>query len=379
MAKQDENKLAAEIVSVLDPAALRACSPERDVIRYAVRGNSLKLRSIVFDRAALRRLLGESDGEVKVDYLKRDLVRAIMSRVEYRYPRTSVARQPEDDQSEACCGCSETIARVKHERALAYAAFAVVCIVWGTTYLAIRVAVRTIPPMLLTSARFVVAGLILFALALLRRERIPRAFAELARNRSADHLRALSDAASALARGELVQREDAWKVVSVARYLERCRLKTASLFEASCRLGALTGARPDDHRAPRLASELGHFGRRIGMAFQILDDVLDVEGPPERTGKARGADLMDGTVNLPLILARRRDPELAALDVRALREPEVAEEACRRIAATGVLEEARERALRLVSGAKAELPGALSAGQREVLELVADAVVERFA
>lgn len=104
MAKQDENKLAAEIVSVLDPAALRACSPERDVIRYAVRGNSLKLRSIVFDRAALRRLLGESDGEVKVDYLKRDLVRAIMSRVEYRYPRPSVARPHEDDQSEACCG-----------------------------------------------------------------------------------------------------------------------------------------------------------------------------------------------------------------------------------------------------------------------------------
>ncbi|HUJ12893.1 MAG TPA: EamA family transporter [Thermoanaerobaculia bacterium] len=60
------------------------------------------------------------------------------------------------------------------DRALAYAAFAVVCIVWGTTYLAIRIAVRTIPPMLLTSARFVVAGLILFAFALLRREPVPR-------------------------------------------------------------------------------------------------------------------------------------------------------------------------------------------------------------
>ncbi|HEY6844478.1 MAG TPA: EamA family transporter [Thermoanaerobaculia bacterium] len=63
---------------------------------------------------------------------------------------------------------------MKHERALAYAAFLVVCIVWGTTYLAIRVAVRTIPPMLLTSARFVVAGVILLAFALLRREPIPR-------------------------------------------------------------------------------------------------------------------------------------------------------------------------------------------------------------
>ena len=105
MAKQDENKLAAEIVSVLDPAALRACSPEHDVIRYAVRGKSLKLRSIVFDRAALRRLLGEDDGAVKVDYLKRDLVRAIMSRVEYRYPRPSVARSTEEESEVCAAGC----------------------------------------------------------------------------------------------------------------------------------------------------------------------------------------------------------------------------------------------------------------------------------
>ena len=105
MAKLDENKLAAEIVSVLDPAALRACSPERDVIRYAVRGKSLKLRSIIFDRAALRRLLGESDGAVKIDYLKRDLVRAIMSRIEYRYPRPSVARSTEETSEACAAGC----------------------------------------------------------------------------------------------------------------------------------------------------------------------------------------------------------------------------------------------------------------------------------
>jgi geranylgeranyl pyrophosphate synthase len=205
-----------------------------------------------------------------------------------------------------------------------------------------------------------------------------RAFAELAVNQRADHLRALADAASALARGELVQREDAWQVVTVARYLERCRLKTASLFEASCKLGALAGPGAAVPRASRRASELGRFGREIGMAFQILDDVLDVQGPPERTGKARGADLMDGTVNLPLILARRRDAELAALDLHSLRKPEVAELVCRRIAATGALEQARERALRLVARAKAQLPERLPPGQREVLELVADGVVERF-
>ena len=63
---------------------------------------------------------------------------------------------------------------------------------------------------------------------------------------------------------------------------------------------------------------LATFGREIGLAFQLLDDVLDVAGPPERTGKARGTDLLDGTVTLPLILARERDPALAELDLRAL-------------------------------------------------------------
>ena len=132
-----------------------------------------------------------------------------------------------------------------------------------------------------------------------------RAFAELAAGGSEEAVRALSAASSVLARGELMQRADAWSPdVTPERYLERCRLKTASLFEAACRLGALFGGRPD------LAAPLGSFGERVGLAFQMLDDVLDVAGPPERTGKPRGADLLDGTVTLPLILARGRDEGL---------------------------------------------------------------------
>src|SRR5205823_4176771 len=63
---------------------------------------------------------------------------------------------------------------MKHERTIAYVAFATVCLVWGTTYLFIRIAVETIPPVLLTGARFSVAGVILLALAYARGERIPR-------------------------------------------------------------------------------------------------------------------------------------------------------------------------------------------------------------
>ena len=133
-----------------------------------------------------------------------------------------------------------------------------------------------------------------------------RAFAELAATGSEDAVRALSTASSALARGELMQRADAWdESVTPERYLERCRLKTASLFEASCRLGALFGGRPDLAPGARAASASGS-----ALAFQMLDDVLDVSGPAERTGKPRGADLLDGTVTLPLILARRADPTL---------------------------------------------------------------------
>jgi geranylgeranyl pyrophosphate synthase len=189
-----------------------------------------------------------------------------------------------------------------------------------------------------------------------------RAFAELALNDDPEQIRALSRASSALARGELLQREDAFDpTVPVERYLLRCELKTAALFEAACELGALV--------AGREVAPLAAFGRRIGLAFQLLDDVLDVSGPPERTGKRRGTDLLDGTVTLPFILAG------LPVDPRTIDTPEKAEEVCDRIAATGALEEARSRALGIVQEAKAELP---DLPQRRALELVADGVVERY-
>jgi geranylgeranyl pyrophosphate synthase len=202
-----------------------------------------------------------------------------------------------------------------------------------------------------------------------------RAFAELARNDDAAQLLALSQASSALAEGELLQREDAYAAhVAVERYLRRCELKTAALFEAACRLGALTSV----DGSSVLAEALGAFARRIGLAFQMLDDVLDVSGPVERTGKSRGTDLLDGTVTLPFILAREREPALARFDLASLEGPQEAEALCERIAATGALDEARERALAVVAEAKGALPAILPEGRSALLDLVADAVVERY-
>jgi geranylgeranyl pyrophosphate synthase len=194
-----------------------------------------------------------------------------------------------------------------------------------------------------------------------------RAFALLGEHGDERAVALLARASVALAQGELAQRHDAFDTsISEQRYLERCRLKTAKLFECACRLG-------DDIDA------LGAFGAEIGLAFQLLDDVLDVAGPPERTGKARGTDLLDGTVTLPLIMAAQSDAEIGSADLRAL-DPATAESLCDRIAATGALDQVRTRALQMVTDAKQKLnEPQFDAEQRHLLELVADGVVQRYA
>jgi geranylgeranyl pyrophosphate synthase len=193
-----------------------------------------------------------------------------------------------------------------------------------------------------------------------------RAFALLAEAGAERAIALLSEASVALARGELAQRHDAFDAgVSEARYLDRCRLKTAKLFECACLMG-------------RDESAYGEFGAEVGLAFQLLDDVLDVAGPPERTGKARGTDLLDGTVTLPLIEATEVDPGIRSLDLRGL-DAASAEALCDRIAATGALDRVRSRALEMVTKAKRHLDSpAFDAEQRRLLELVADGVVQRY-
>ena len=203
-----------------------------------------------------------------------------------------------------------------------------------------------------------------------------RAFSELTAIGSLAAVRSLSRATSALAEGELLQRQDAWDGgVPVERYLLRCELTTARLFEASCEIGAQAA-----RRSPEEIAALGAFGRAIGLAFQLLDDVIDVAGQTSLTGKHRGTDLLDGTVTLPLILARERDPQLAALDLRTITTPEQAQRVCERIEQTGALGAAQARALQIVAEAKGGLLAlALEDAQRRALSLVADSVADRRA
>src|SRR5205085_1369882 len=120
-----------------------------------------------------------------------------------------------------------------------------------------------------------------------------RAFAELAATGDPDAVSVLAGAALCLARGEALQRSQTHDPdTPVDAYLERCELKTGKLFEAACVLGG---------------RGLGSFGLALGVAFQIVDDILDCSGETIETGKIAGVDLREGTPTLPLLLAARQD------------------------------------------------------------------------
>jgi geranylgeranyl pyrophosphate synthase len=202
---------------------------------------------------------------------------------------------------------------------------------------------------------------------------LARAFHELAGSGDAAAADTLSAAAVGLSEGEVLQRDDSRRfTVTVAEYERRCERKTADLFAAACRLGAQLGG------APGTAAGLAEYGRLLGLAFQVLDDILDFTGDEAATGKRPGTDVRDGTVTLPVLYALEVRPELEALlSRRELSDGEVAG-VLRAIAESGALERARAVALGYIERARvvlAECPGPV---ERGLLEQVAVRVVDRY-
>lgn len=182
-----------------------------------------------------------------------------------------------------------------------------------------------------------------------------RAFGELAADGDLRAVQILADAALCLVRGETIQRRQRHDAeTSVDAYLERCALKTAKLFEAACVLGG--------------GESLRDFGSNLGIAFQIVDDILDCTGQTIETGKVAGTDLRDGTPTLPLILAAQ-DDEL----VRRALAGGPQEGALVRVAETGALERSREIAHGYAARARASLDGT----HRKELDALVTAVLER--
>ena len=177
-----------------------------------------------------------------------------------------------------------------------------------------------------------------------------RAFAGLCATGDMPAVSTLSDACLALARGEVLQRAQTGDPATTPdQYLERCRLKTGRLFAAAAMLGARFGGLPGDDVA-----RLGAFATALGLAFQIVDDVLDCDGRPDTTGKPLGTDLLDGTITLPLILGARRDPAVAGVIARGA-VPEDVLPTLARVARARAVTDARAEAERHADEALAHL------------------------
>ena len=115
-------------------------------------------------------------------------------------------------------------------------------------------------------------------------------------------LEVLADATNVIAEGEVLQ----WMNMhdpdsTVEAYLQVIRYKTAKLFEASARLGAVLGGADAG-----LEDACAEYGRALGTAFQLVDDLLDYEGNSTQLGKNVGDDLREGKPTLPLLLAMQR-------------------------------------------------------------------------
>ncbi len=199
-----------------------------------------------------------------------------------------------------------------------------------------------------------------------------RAFALCSRF-EADVVRWAAEACVSLTEGEVLQgRRRRDPSVTVADYDEIILRKTASLFAAGARTAArLAGA------DPAIVEAMAACGQHVGLAFQMRDDLLDVEGDPAETGKPRGIDLRDGNPSLPIVLAIGRDPEVARLFARADLSQGDLELGLARIRRAGVLGVVAERAAAQLDGALAIIKSLPDSPARMALLELAQTLVDR--
>ena len=148
----------------------------------------------------------------------------------------------------------------------------------------------------------------------------------------------LAKAVKDLSEGEILQQ------MAVTRqdmdrdaYLARITKKTASLFETSCKMGAVIGG-----LGSKQEESLAGYGQRVGIAFQILDDILDIIGDERATGKSVGTDIRDGVPTLPIIEGAREDRRIGDIFNRKDKEPEDIYEALKLVRKSGGITAAKQ-------------------------------------
>jgi len=207
-----------------------------------------------------------------------------------------------------------------------------------------------------------------------------RAFELMVEDGSLEVLRILSNASSVIAEGEVLQLMTANDTETTeADYLEVIRSKTAKLFAAASEIGAVVADRPERERRA-----LEAFGHNFGMAFQLIDDVLDYSAHQPTLGKTVGDDFRDGKITLPVILAfRAADGESRVFLRRTLEDLEQKKGDLKRaitlLERTGALAATVDRAKQYAATARQALePFPPGMEKRALLEALAFAVARAY-
>jgi octaprenyl-diphosphate synthase len=203
-----------------------------------------------------------------------------------------------------------------------------------------------------------------------------RAFQMMVSVNSMRVLDVLADATNVIAEGEVLQLMNMHDPdLAVADYLRVIRFKTAKLFEASARLGAVLAGAP-----PALEEACAEFGRSLGTAFQLVDDLLDYDGNSDELGKNVGDDLREGKPTLPLLLAMERgDAAQRALIRHAIEEGELQKlpEILRIVRDTGALDATRQAAQAEADKARATLEALPPSRAKDALLELCDRAIHR--
>ncbi len=205
-----------------------------------------------------------------------------------------------------------------------------------------------------------------------------RAFTLMVETRSLRILDILSNASCVIAEGEVKQLAAIGKAdLPIEDYMDIVEAKTAALFEAAARAGALTVV-PEGKESDGLAE----YGRRLGRAFQLVDDALDYDGSTSVIGKSVGDDFREGKLTLPVLLAREHGDADArafwdrAMDVSKQTEADL-ETAIGYIRKADTVKATLDAARDEVAKAKAALEVLPSSEYVDALADIADFVVDR--
>ncbi len=189
-------------------------------------------------------------------------------------------------------------------------------------------------------------------------------------------VRLFAETLGAMAQGQILDANrqlgghHAWQTVTRERYFRTIRGKTASLFVLACQgTGQLAGM------SPAQVAALGAYGESLGLAFQVVDDILDFTSTEQQLGKPVGSDLRQGTITLPVILLR--DRQLADGRLQAAFESEDVDTQVRLVQESGAIPAAFEEADSLVSRARTALDVLPAGVERDALEALAAYVTHR--